>query len=264
MPVSYGFPPQRRATTRSPRLDDPVGHRRDPEATDLAGPARFEDFPFPHRLRSELRALHRDAELVQEHRAAHLLLDPGDGPPVRTGGVGPAVVRDPVPRHDQRGRVVHEVEQVVEPATRISRRPTVKLGLHLRYPPPRTHRHRVDEVALGRRRHHSVPRFRHYSLQSLLETTAVLRHVTGSPGLGLLRRLRPAPDRSADGVPSPLPNVGDVDQGADQGRFPCSLVDRSTEEAPDSAPATSPWLPRSTSPRPPHPPTDIPGSSPPP
>jgi hypothetical protein len=40
-------------------------------------------------------------------------------------------------------------------------------------------------------------------------------------------------------------------QGADQGWFPCSLVDRSTEEAPDSAPATSPWLPRSTSPRPP-------------
>jgi hypothetical protein len=35
---------------------------------------------------------------------------------------------------------------------------------------------------------------------------------------------------------------------ADQGWFPCSLVDRSAEEASDSAPATSPWLPRSTSP----------------
>ena len=40
-------------------------------------------------------------------------------------------------------------------------------------------------------------------LMTLLETTAVLRHVTGSPGRGLLRRLRPVPDRSADGVPSP-------------------------------------------------------------
>jgi hypothetical protein len=29
-------------------------------------------------------------------------------------------------------------------------RPTVNLGLHLRYPPLRTHRHRVDEVVLGR------------------------------------------------------------------------------------------------------------------
>jgi hypothetical protein len=37
-------------------------------------------------------------------------------------------------------------------------------------------------------------------------------------------------------------------------RFPCSLVDRSAKEAPDLAPATSPRLPRSTSPRPsPHP-----------
>jgi hypothetical protein len=29
---------------------------------------------------------------------------------------------------------MHEVEQVIKPATRISRRPTVKLGLHPRYP----------------------------------------------------------------------------------------------------------------------------------
>lgn len=49
---------------------------------------------------------------------------------------------------------------------------------------------------------------------------------------------------------------------AAQGWFPCSLVDRSTEEAPDSTPATSPWLPRSTSPRPPLSPADMSGSSP--
>lgn len=35
----------------------------------------------------------------------------------------------------QRHRIVHEIEQVVEPAARIGRRPTVKLGLHPRYPP---------------------------------------------------------------------------------------------------------------------------------
>ena len=38
---------------------------------------------------------------------------------------------------------------------------------------------------------------------------------------------------------------------ADQERFPCSLIDRSAEEAPDSTPATSLRLPRSTSPQPP-------------
>jgi hypothetical protein len=102
------------------------------------------------------------------------------------------------------------------------------------------------------------------SLQSFLETTAVVRHVIGSPGLGLLRRLRPVPSRSADGGPNPCGHVGDAAKRADQGRFPCSLVDRSTEEAPDSTPATSPWLPRSTSPRPPHRFADSPGSSPPP
>jgi len=51
---------------------------------------------------------------------------------------------------------------------------------------------------------------------------------------------------------------------ADQRWFPCSLVDRSAEEASDSTPATSPWLPRSTSPRPPLSPADMSGSSPPP
>jgi hypothetical protein len=40
------------------------------------------------------------------------------------------------------------------------------------------------------------------------------------------------------------------DTRAGPGRFPCSLVDRSAEEAPDFAPATSPRLSRSTSPRP--------------
>jgi len=31
--------------------------------------------------------------------------------------------------------MVHEVEQIIKPAVRIGRRPTVKFGLNLRYPP---------------------------------------------------------------------------------------------------------------------------------
>jgi hypothetical protein len=33
-----------------------------------------------------------------------------------------------------RRRVTHEIEQVIEPAARIGRRPTVQFGLHPRYP----------------------------------------------------------------------------------------------------------------------------------
>ena len=80
---------------------------------------------------------------------------------------------------------------------------TVKVGLHPRYPPPRTHPILPGWVVAGRGVTVRWRIFRHYSLHSLLDTTAVLRPVTGSPGLGLLRRLRPIPGRSADGVPSP-------------------------------------------------------------
>ena len=48
------------------RLDDTVGHRGNPQATDLPGPARFGDLAFPHRFGPELRALDRRAEVIQE------------------------------------------------------------------------------------------------------------------------------------------------------------------------------------------------------
>ena len=54
-----------------------------------------------------------------------------------TPGVSRAgVARDPGERHAQRRRVMHEVEQVIEPAARIGHRPTVKLGLHPSIPRP--------------------------------------------------------------------------------------------------------------------------------
>ena len=55
--------------------------------------------------------------------------------------------------------------------------------------------------------------FRHYSLQSLLDTTAVLRHVTGSPGLGLLRRLRPIPEPLGRRCAQPDGHAGTRDPG---------------------------------------------------
>jgi hypothetical protein len=74
------------------RLDDPVGHGRNPEASQFPGSAWFGDLAFPHRQRPER-------------------------------GARPGVARDPVERHHQRRRIMHEVEQIVEPAGRIGRRP---------------------------------------------------------------------------------------------------------------------------------------------
>jgi hypothetical protein len=57
---------------------------------------------------------------------------------------------------------------------------------------------------------------------SLPGTAAALPHVPGSLRLGVLRRLRPAPGRSADSGPSPGPHAGRARPGR-PGRFPCSL-----------------------------------------
>jgi hypothetical protein len=46
---------------------------------------------------------------------------------------------------------MHEVEQVIKPAARISRRPTVKLGLHPRYPFTRPYQGKSPGAAIRRR-----------------------------------------------------------------------------------------------------------------
>src|SRR3954469_18759308 len=62
------------------------------------------------------------------------------------------------------------------------------------------------------------------------ELAAALGHVTGFPGLGLLRRLRPTTRRSADGAPSP-PRPGRSGSGTAPRWFPRSPLDRSTGSA---------------------------------
>ena len=47
------------------------------------------------------------------------------------------LVHDPATLLVAFDRVVHQVEQVIKPVAGIGRRPTVKFGLHLRYPPTR-------------------------------------------------------------------------------------------------------------------------------
>ena len=82
------------------------------------------------------------------------------------------------------------------------------------------------------------------------EHTGPLRHVTGFPGLGLLRVLRPIPPASAGNGPSRRPaQCRPVREPA--GWFPRSLSNRLTGSAPSYAPATSPRLRRRHSPWPP-------------
>ena len=70
---------------------------------------------------------------------------------------------------------------------------------------------------------------------------------TGFPRLGVLRRLRPAPIRSADDEPSPIIHAGCTPIRQDRA-VPAFTVIRSMKEEPSSIPAASPRLPRSTSP----------------
>src|SRR6266545_1286906 len=58
------------------------------------------------------------------------------------------------------------------------------------------------------------------------ETAAALRPVPGSPRLRLLRRLRPAPTRSANGGPGPTPRwLRGIGQDRDGSRVHCDSLD---------------------------------------
>ncbi|MFE3905691.1 hypothetical protein ACFXPY_36810 [Streptomyces sp. NPDC059153] len=59
-----------------------------------------------------------------------------------------------------------------------------------------------------------------------------LPHVAGFPGLGVLRRLRPVPDRSAVDAPSPG-SLLETSGGARFGTVPVFTVVRSMKEEPD-------------------------------
>src|SRR3954470_4708598 len=71
-----------------------------------------------------------------------------------------------------------------------------------------------------------------------------------SPGLGVLRRLRPVLTRSADSEPSPRHPLAVSPSGGTR-TVPVFTAVRSMKEEPRYAPAASPRLPRSTSPWPP-------------
>jgi hypothetical protein len=72
-------------------------------------------------------------------------------------------------------------------------------------------------------------------------TAAALGHVAGFPGLGLLRRLRPVPDRSAVGAPSPSIHAGSAVAGEirNGSRVHCGSLDEGGARLCPSGIATS-------------------------
>jgi hypothetical protein len=226
------------------RLDNPIRDRRYPEFAKLSGPTRFRDLAFPHRQRPKRAVLQGGPQVVQEPGHAHTLLDVGDRQAIHAGCACTLVSRDPVKCHHQRRRVVHEVEQVIEPAARIDHRPTVKFGLHLRYPGPWPARTLTRSVTIRWRI------FQHCSVRPFSIPLPPFPMYAGSPRLGVLQRLRPAPDRSAVGAPSPRTRRTRASR-ARSGTVPVFTVVRSTKEEPDYAPAASPRVRRSLSSQPP-------------
>lgn len=98
------------------RLNEPVRNRRYPEFADLTRPSWLGNLAFPHRQGPERARLQLGTQVIQKPRNTDKLLDVGDRQAVHASGSGSEVARDPAIRHKQRRRVVHEVEQVIEPA----------------------------------------------------------------------------------------------------------------------------------------------------
>ena len=172
-------------------------------------------------------------------------VDGRDSPAVHARRSCTPVPRDPDERHQQRRRVAHEIEQVIEPAARISRRPTVQFGLHPRYPPDPD-----QSPTLRARRRRSAahlsawqpPPASNRCRPSPCDRLSRPRSTTATPP-----HLWP----SVDGGPA-HPDQLACRHGRDDHRwFPCSLLFDSIEEEPDSAPAASPCLRRRPSARPP-------------
>jgi hypothetical protein len=135
---------------------------------------------------------------------------------------------------------MHEVEQVIEPATGIGRRPTMKFGLHLRYPLARPCGRTSRSAGIHRRlfRSCSVLISSNRCRPSPCGRLSRPRSTTATP---------PHPSRSADDGPSPASTLDAQQQGKPK-VVPVFTVVRSSKEEPDSAPAASPRVRRRPSP----------------
>src|SRR5664279_1887811 len=129
-------------------LHDPVPSGRDPQPPDLA--RRLRDRLLPHQLRNKPAALHILAKTGQ-HVPHRLGVDITRSDSVDTSRPCTLVAPHPTPGNHQEGRVVYQVEHIIETTTRISHRPLVQLGLHRKYPRRRWTQLRPRNTSIHRR-----------------------------------------------------------------------------------------------------------------
>ncbi len=128
-------------------LHDSVGYGRDAQTALLA--AAFRDHLLPHPGRGEPAVLEIISQPVEKRPATGR-----DGPrsdTIHTGRAATLVAPDPVPRHDEERRVIHEVAKVIELAARIMARPLVQFRLHRVYPRLRLRKARPRRAGIHQR-----------------------------------------------------------------------------------------------------------------
>lgn len=94
---------------------------------------------------------------------------------VHPGGLRALVTPHPIPRHQQKRRIGHQIEQVVKPAIKIITSPTVQLGLDSQYPNLGAHQRQLRLVGIHQRNLLAF-RYPHCRLAS------PLRPASGFPG----------------------------------------------------------------------------------
>jgi len=114
------------------RLDHPVPDGGDAQAAQLA--VRLGNQPLPDRQRAETAVLQRRPQLVEKVSRSPPVLDGRRGRTVHPGCPGTLVAPHPIPCDQQERGIGDEIEQITEPAMRITTGPTVQLGLNLQYP----------------------------------------------------------------------------------------------------------------------------------
>jgi len=112
-------------------LHDSIGGRGDPQTTQLA--RRLGDRLLPHPLGNQPASLEIISQLAEQPSSPGA--DSARSDPIDAGGSCTLVGPHPAPRHDEEGRVIHEVVKVIEATVRVGRRPLVQLHLHHAYPP---------------------------------------------------------------------------------------------------------------------------------
>src|SRR6266542_2802744 len=114
-------------------LHHAVPHGRDPQPAPLAA-AGLGDQPLPHGQGPKAAVLQAGPQLREDRVLAPHRLDVVGGLAIHPGRAGSLVAPHPTPPNQQERRVAHEVEQIIEPASRIVGCPSVQLGLDPQYP----------------------------------------------------------------------------------------------------------------------------------